>query len=264
MAQYFPPQLAEEEFNCPHCGVYAQQIWFQVTARLGRWRWDLSEPPPNPYTPVRPKRETHYFELEPVQRYEGGKPYGIVVDRKAKFIPQSGNDLIINELYLSLCTRCERPTVWRNREMLFPGTAGIEPPNSDLSEEIRNDYNEAAAIVGRSPRGAAALLRLCLQKLFEQLQLPNTSPNEAIKELVKRGLNPDIQRALDTVRVVGNNAVHPGEIDLADTPEIALSIFGLINYIAEQMLTFKKKREEIFESLPAGVKEQIKRRDGNA
>ena len=146
--------------------------------------------------------------------------------------------------------------------MLFPALGGIEAPSEDLEDSIKQDYNEAAAIVGRSPRGAAALLRLCLQNLLKQLGLKDTQPNEAIKELVKRGLNPDIQKALDSVRVIGNNAVHPGEIDLSDTPAIAIQLFALINYIAEQMITFKQKREAIFSGLPAGAKEQIKKRDG--
>jgi hypothetical protein len=259
--KHFPPAIAEEQFNCPHCGVYAQQIWFLIAGRFGLWRPSLDVPPPNPYTELPPKRKSHYFEVEPLQRYEGGKPFRVVVDRKAKFIPQSGQDLALHGFYVSLCTRCEEPTLWHNDEMMYPASGGIEPANEDLDVEIKHDYNEAASIVGRSPRGAAALLRLCLQKLFEQLQLPDTRPNEAIKELVERGLDPTIQQALDTVRVIGNNAVHPGEINLSDQPETALQLFGLINYIAEQMITFKKKREQLFASLPEGAKEQIRRRD---
>ena len=262
VAKHFPPQLAEDQFNCPHCGVYAQQIWFLITGRVGEWVPNLDFPPPNQYTKPEPKSKTYGFRVQPIRHYEGGKPYGVVVDPRAKFIPQSGDDLALHGFYVSMCTRCEKPTLWRGKEMLFPALGEVEAPNADLEDTIKRDYNEAAAIVGRSPRGAAALLRLCLQNLFKQLGLGQTSSNDAIKELVKRGLDPDIQKALDSVRVIGNNAVHPGEIELSDSPEIALQLFALINYIAEQMITFKQKREEIFLSLPEGAKKQIKKRDG--
>jgi hypothetical protein len=36
----------------------------------------------------------------------------------------------------------------------------------------------------------------------------------AIGNLVKKGLPPMTQESLDCVRVIGNNAVHPGELDL--------------------------------------------------
>jgi hypothetical protein len=49
--------------------------------------------------------------------------------------------------------------------------------------------------------------------------------------LVAEGLNPKIQKAIDLVRVVGNNAVHPGQINLDDNSAIALKLFKIINMI---------------------------------
>jgi hypothetical protein len=45
-----------------------------------------------------------------------------------------------------------------------------------------------------------------------------------IGELVKAGLPLEIQQSLDIVRVVGNNQVHPGILDVRDDPEMP-SIF---------------------------------------
>lgn len=86
--------------------------------------------------------------------------------------------------------------------------------------------------------------------------------NDDIAELVKKGLPATVQQALDVVRVVGNNAVHPGQIDLDDSPEIAGSLFGLINFIVEKMIAEPKKIGELFNGLPSSAKAGIAKRDG--
>ena len=59
--------------------------------------------------------------------------------------------------------------------------------------------------------------------------------NQDIKDLVKGGLSAKIQKALDICRVVGNNAVHPGKIDLNDNPKIALNLFEMINVVSLEL-----------------------------
>jgi hypothetical protein len=68
--------------------------------------------------------------------------------------------------------------------------------------------------------------------------------------------------ALDSVRVIGNEAVHPGQIDLRDTPEIAMSLFGLVNFIVEKMITEPKEIDAFYGALPATKLDQIAKRDG--
>lgn len=53
--------------------------------------------------------------------------------------------------------------------------------------------------------------------------------SNAIANLVRKGLSPMIQKSLDIVRVIGNEAVHPGVIDLNDNKDIALQLFQVIN-----------------------------------
>ncbi|WP_415663473.1 DUF4145 domain-containing protein [Vibrio taketomensis] len=50
--------------------------------------------------------------------------------------------------------------------------------------------------------------------------------NNDIKELVSEGLSPKIQQALDSLRVVGNNAVHPGQINIDDNAEVAYKLLA--------------------------------------
>jgi len=85
--------------------------------------------------------------------------------------------------------------------------------------------------------------------------------NDDIKALVAQGLPVRVQQALDVCRVVGNNAVHPGEMDLNDTSEVAQTLFRLANIIVEEMITKPKEIETIYNALPEGARSAIAKRD---
>ena len=128
---------------------------------------------------------------------------------------------------------------------------------------MKFDYNEAANIINDSPRAAAALLRLALQKLCKDLGESGNNINDDIKELVKKGLNPLIQKAFDAIRITGNNAVHPGEIDLDMEIERVYKMFELINFIADKMITEPKELEILYSTLPAPSLAAVEKRDRN-
>jgi len=134
-------------------------------------------------------------------------------------------------------------------------------PNEDLSEDIKLDFLEAAKIVQLSPRGAAALLRLCVQKMCVQLGEKGKHINTDIAALVKKGLSVQVQQALDIVRVTGNDAVHPGQIDLRDDRATASQLFNLVNIIAEIMISQPKRIQEMYDQLPEDKLEGIEQRD---
>jgi hypothetical protein len=62
------------------------------------------------------------------------------------------------------------------------------------------------------------------------------------------------------VRVTGNNAVHPGKIDV-DDPEVVGRLLELINIIVEYMIALPKKVSGLYTSLPEGAKDAIIKRD---
>ncbi len=163
---------------------------------------------------------------------------------------------------VAACSHCRRYSIWSEDCMVYPLFGAVEHPNPDLPEDIQKDYEEASKILSLSPRGAAALLRLAVQKLCIHLGEKGKAINDDIASLVKKGLPPTIQQAMDSVRIVGNNAVHPGVLDLSDNVEIAATLFGLINVICEVMISQPKKINELYTALPAKDLSNIAKRDG--
>lgn len=161
----------------------------------------------------------------------------------------------------SFCLHCSNYAFWHQDSLIFPSSTTAPRANVDLPEDIIKDYEEASSILGKSPRGSAALLRLCIQKLCKYLGESGKNINDDIAQLVKKGLNPLIQKNLDVVRVVGNEAVHPGTIDLTDKPQTAIALFNLVNLIADSMITQPKMVNALFDGLPEDKKEHIARRD---
>jgi len=122
----------------------------------------------------------------------------------------------VENIRLAYCAHCGKYSIWHVGRMIYPSGGNAPLPNPDLPEDVKADYEEARSIVSLSPRGAAALVRLAIQKLCKQLGEKGKDLNTDIANLVQKGLQSKIQQALDIVRVVGNNAVHPGQIDLGD------------------------------------------------
>jgi len=171
------------------------------------------------------------------------------------------------DIWQCQCTNCRRNSVWRQEveggRLLDPVGGSGPRPHIDMPADVRRDYEEARLIVSQSPRGACALLRLAVQKLCAELGESGANINDDIASLVQKGLSIEVQQALDSLRVIGNNAVHPGEMDLTDDPGTATALFELLNFIVDDRIAQPKKRAEIFAKLPAKAVAAIQKRDGS-
>jgi hypothetical protein len=154
-----------------------------------------------------------------------------------------------NPIALNRCTHCGNRSLWWWSSLLHPAVGVAPPPNPDLPAQVKELYEEAAAIAEKSPRGAAALLRLAIHHLTLALGGWGKNINADIGILVSRGLPASVQQALNIVRVVGNNAVAPGQID-ADDAAVVRELFTLTNLIAEYMITMPGRVNHLFGQLP--------------
>jgi len=163
---------------------------------------------------------------------------------------------------ISVCNHCSGFSVWKNKKLIFPNTGTSPLPNEDMPEDVKADYEEARTILNLSPRGAAALLRLAIQKLCIHLGGKGKDINSDIGQLVKNGLPEKLQKALDSVRVIGNNAVHPGQIDLKDDIVTANQLFVFINIICDNQISQHKLISQFYDKvIPEGAKNAIDKRD---
>ena len=255
---YRSPSTTEKSFNCPHCGALAKQHWYETRARqLDKDRLPIAftEEQANDFGNGIDSPDAARDLREWANRVRMGIP----------FFSDSSTDpysLDLYNVYASECYNCNDLSIWIGNRLAYPALIRTHRPNADLPEEIKKDYLEAATILDASPRGAAALLRLAIQKLCKHLGEEGKNINSDIAALVTKGLDPRVKKALDVVRVVGNNAVHPGQIDLSDDSSSAERLFGLVNLIADIMISQPKHVDEIFQTLPDSAKAAIERRDG--
>jgi hypothetical protein len=257
--KHVPPSLKETAFNCPHCGTLTSQTWYQTYAR---------EPKGVTKLLFFPDMDVINSILNDNELDDEAKEHHVA------FITKIHNGLIFFQgkedaytplqavnLHLSRCFNCGEISVWVYDRLLFPPELNGEEPNEDLSSDVLVDYQEAHSILNLSPRGACALLRLAIQKLCIYLGESGKDINADIASLVKKGLSPIVQKSLDVVRVIGNEAVHPGTLDLRDDRDTASKLFRLVNIIAERMISHPKHVDAMYDELPESKKAQIEKRD---
>lgn len=166
-----------------------------------------------------------------------------------------------NVLYIAKCQCCGKKIIWIDDEYIYPDIVA-EEADEDMPDSVKQLYNEAGLIYNKSPRAACALLRLAIDRLCNELGETDDNINKNIGALVKKGLPQTIQQALDVVRVVGNKAVHPGQIAFdVDDKNTAIILMRLLNIIVERMITEPKKIASLYQGLPESIKNAVENRD---
>ena len=259
-SKYVPPSIGLTAFNCPHCGALAKQFW--LSAHAVKLRKDEM-----PFC-IGPEGllAVTLDHIEDAEQWATMKAWGERAATGEPFFDRSTSnhrDYDIHNVSVSECYNCDKIAIWIHSRLAWPPVGSAPLPNHDLPAKIRMDYEEASSILNLSPRGAAALLRLAIQKLCQELGEKGRSIDSDIASLVTKGLDIRVQQALDVVRVIGNNAVHPGQIDLKDDRATAEKLFGLVNLIAEIMISQPQHVAAMFESLPDDALKAIERRDGS-
>jgi len=258
-----PPSATSTAFDCPHCGAYTTQNWSTLHAnaidsesRTPSLPGEEEKKSVQATKEVGPEEKAHCIEF--IERIQAGL---VFLERNANGVMLRNN---VQNLHLSNCFNCRQFAVWVHERLVFPPERAGDLPNADLPAHIAHDFEEARSILNESPRGAAALLRLAVQKLCAFLGEDGNNIDKDIASLVRKGLNPLVQKSLDVVRVVGNEAVHPGVLDLRDDRDTALQLLCLVNLISEQLISHPKSIQSMYDQLPESKRQAIEARNKKA
>lgn len=176
------------------------------------------------------------------------------------------NAFQVRAVALSRCDKCGKFGIWRTwsdaSRMLWPDSTQAPPPEADMPEDVRRDYLEASAIFAKSSRGGSALLRLALQKLCRHLGEPGKNIDQDIRALASKGIFPAaVVKVADTVRITGNNAVHPGEMSDEDFDTVSSKLFELLNFLVRKAITEPKELDSLYAKVPEGARKAAEEKD---
>jgi len=85
----------------------------------------------------------------------------------------------------------------------------IDGDFKQVEDKITDDIQEATAILKRSPKGAAALIRQCIRKMKPLLEQTGKNLDDNISSLVRKGLEVEIQESMDLRQMIRQNPLKP-------------------------------------------------------
>lgn len=156
-------------------------------------------------------------------------------------------------------TYIDNPTV---KKIIYPAGKDQKSLSDEVPVSLRNDYNEATAVLHISPKASAALSRRCLQNfLHNYLNIRKKSLAHEIDEFLGTQKVPSvILEAVDAIRNIGNFAAHPlketntGEIVDVEPGE-AEWLLEVLDLLFDYYFVQPKKLEE----MKAALNEKLRR-----
>jgi hypothetical protein len=228
------PRLGAEAFSCPQCNAVAQQDWYSLF--------------------LKPENTAEVRVLTPeavtVSTLRQGEGEGGDVEEIDHFVERlKKNDLTyqyqkysqslkvkVANLHISNCHNCSGFALWVSGRLVFPINVEKTP------ELVEEDFEEAAAILNKSPRGATALMRLCIQKLMPLLRQDGNGLNDYISSLVRKGAEVEIQQTMEVLRVLRDEPGQPTSLETQEDKEMALRFVDSLKAILERRML--KKSDE--------------------
>ena len=116
-----------------------------------------------------------------------------------------------------------------------------------MPQNIKDLYIEASSVFELSPRSSLAIIRLALDLLCIELGADNKdSLYNKVEWLYNENvINSEIKELAHGVRGLGNDAVHPRNIDDQIDKNDAELVFELLNIIVEEKITKANRKNEL-------------------
>lgn len=158
------------------------------------------------------------------------------------------------------CPNCEKYSIFANglgsnvdnvNSLLQPKSSAKQYPNY-IPEAIRQDYEEACAIVLLSPKASATLSRRCLQGMIRDFWgITKPTLNKEIDEL-KDKIPVDLWASIDALRQLGNIGAHmekDANIIVDIDPNEANSLIQLIELLMKEWYINREERKKLFSNI---------------
>ena len=227
-SQNIEPQFGVESFSCPHCNVVAHQDWFSLF---------LKPENANDVDFLTPETVTVRTLVQGKNEWNDIKEIDEFVERLKKnevtYVYQKHSQSVnakMANLHVSGCHSCNGFALWVGDRLVFPYNVETTP---DL---IQEDFEEAAAILNQSPRGATALMRVCIQKLVPLLKQDGKYLNDYISSLVRKALEVEIQQSMEVLQVLRNESGQPRSLETHEDKEMALRFFDSLKAVLERRM----------------------------
>lgn len=243
---YIAPKYELSAFNCPHCNAYAEQYWSNLLSEPENFNKKFSDLIQNLTTQnINTYRYHAYFSERLID-------WDFDLSR-----------CLVRNAQIATCNHCENISLWIKQKMIFPNMITVPLAHQDMPTNVKELYDEARLVSGLSPRSAATLLRVSLERLTEYLGEITGNLNARISRLNAKGLPETVIKGLDIVRIHGNDGAHSNQMDMdeQDTPEIVNQLFWIVNYIVEKVITEPNEINRRFQQLPASKINAIENRD---
>jgi hypothetical protein len=226
--QKVEPRLGAASFSCPHCNVVAHQDWFSLFLKPEN-AGDVDFLTPETVTVrtlVQGKNEWNDIKEidEFVERLKKNEVTYVYQKHSQSMKAKMAN------LHVSGCHTCNGFALRVGDRLVFPFNVDKMP---DL---IQEDFEEAAAILNRSPREATALMRVCIQKLVPLLKQDGKYLNDYTSSAVHKALELEIQQAMEVLQVLRNEPGQPTSLETQEDKEMALRFFDSLKAVLERRM----------------------------
>jgi hypothetical protein len=153
----------------------------------------------------------------------------------------------VQNVSISYCFNCNEMCLWVYDQLVWPRRAGDPEPELHALSNVRRECEEETQTLEASPRGAAALLRLTIEKLCKELGVSGESLKDDIALFVREDVDA-------RARIIESNAVRPGQIGLGDDRATAETLSGLVNLICEKMIMEPRHLQAVYTKLREGAR----------
>jgi hypothetical protein len=193
-------------------------------------------------------------------------------DRKLKWAEQmaSGRPFLevhrefrsrdVQNVSISYCFNCNEMCLWVYDQLVWPRREGCPESKLHAPPNVRRESEEASQTLEASPRGAAALLRIAIEKLCKELGVSGESLKDDIVFFVREDVDARVQKVLDAAQIIESNAMRPGQIDLGEDRATAETLSGLVNLICEKMIMEPRHLQEVYTKVREGARTAMEQR----